>query len=223
MKILITSGGTKVPIDSVRHIGNFSSGRYGSEIVDSIISSQILYGSMPDGTDGNIIFFHEKGSKLPIAISCPLVKGVEYKDYFEYLNVKNIIKEHQPDIIISAAAVSDYIVKNSINGKMSSDNEDITITLTKAEKVISKFRELSPKSIIYGFKLLVSPSEDEVIKAVSKVLKNGADYVVYNDLNELKGGNATRIIFDKDLNKTYIYNTKDFKNFIYENSNRVNG
>jgi phosphopantothenoylcysteine synthetase/decarboxylase len=37
MKILITSGGTKVPIDSVRHIGNFSTGRYGSEIADYLI------------------------------------------------------------------------------------------------------------------------------------------------------------------------------------------
>lgn len=215
MKILITSGGTKVPIDSVRHIGNFSSGRYGSEIADSLIPT--LW------KDGELIFFHEKGSKLPIGVSCDIVNRIEYKDYFEYLSVKDIIKEKQPDIIISAAAVSDYIVKNSVEGKISSDNDDLTITLTKAEKVISKFRELAPNSIIYGFKLLVSPTDEQVIEAVKKVLKSGADYVVYNDLNELKGGNVTRTIFDKDLNKTYIYNTEDFKNFIYENSNRVNG
>lgn len=207
MKILITSGGTKVPIDSVRHIGNFSSGRYGSEIADSL-------------TTDKAIFFHEKGSKLPKNKNLDLI---EYKDYFDYLKVKDIIKDEQPDIIISAAAVSDYIVKDAVTGKISSDNDDLTITLTKAEKVISKFRELALNSIIYGFKLLVSPSEDEVIKAVKKVLKNGADFVVYNDLNELKAGNATRTIFDKDLNKTYIYNTEDFKNFIHENSNRVNG
>lgn len=32
MKILITSGGTKIPLDSVRHIGNMSSGTMGREI-----------------------------------------------------------------------------------------------------------------------------------------------------------------------------------------------
>ena len=222
MKILITSGGTKVPIDSVRHIGNFSTGRYGSELADSLIPS-LWKERLKTDHDGKLIFFHEKGSKLPIAVNCDIVNRIEYKDYFEYLHVKDIIKDEQPDIIISAAAVSDYIVKDSVTGKISSDNEDLTITLTKAEKVISKFRELAPNSIIYGFKLLVSPSEDEVIAAVKKVLKNGADYVVYNDLNELKAGNSTRTIFDKDLNKTYIYNTEVFKNFIYENSNRVNG
>lgn len=222
MKILITSGGTKVPIDSVRHIGNFSTGRYGSELADSLIPS-LWKERLKTDHDGKLIFFHEKGSKLPIAVNCDIVNRIEYKDYFEYLRVKDIIKDEQPDIIISAAAVSDYIVKDSVTGKISSDNEDLTITLTKAEKVISKFRELAPNSIIYGFKLLVSPSEDEVIAAVKKVLKNGADYVVYNDLNELKSGNSTRTIFDRDLNKTYIYNTEVFKNFIYENSNRVNG
>ena len=130
MKILITSGGTKVPIDSVRHIGNFSTGRYGSEIADSLI---------PDLTnsDGKLIFFHEKGSKLPISVNSPNSVRIEYKDYFEYLHVKDIIKDEQPDIIISAAAVSDYIVKDAVTGKISSDNEDLTITLTKAEKVIS--------------------------------------------------------------------------------------
>lgn len=222
MKILITSGGTKVPIDSVRHIGNFSTGRYGSELADSLIPS-LWKERLKTDHDGKLIFFHEKGSKLPIAVNCDIVNRIEYKDYFEYLHVKDIIKDEQPDIIISAAAVSDYIVKDAVTGKISSDNEDLTITLTKAEKVISKFRELAPNSIIYGFKLLVSPSEDEVITAVKKVLKNGADYVVYNDLNELKSGNSTRTIFDRNLNKTYIYNTVDFKNFVYENSNRVNG
>ncbi len=32
MRVLITSGGTKVPIDSVRHIGNMSSGTFGAKI-----------------------------------------------------------------------------------------------------------------------------------------------------------------------------------------------
>ncbi len=200
MKILITSGGTKVPIDSVRHIGNFSTGRYGSEIADSLIPS-LWKERLKKDHNGELIFFHEKGSKLPIAVNCDIVNRVEYKDYFEYLSVKDIIKEKQPDIIISAAAVSDYIVKDAVTGKISSDNEDITITLTKAEKVISKFRELAPNSIIYGFKLLVWPSEDEVISAVKKVLKSGADYVVFNDLNELKSGNSTRTIFDSSVSQ----------------------
>ena len=39
MKILITSGGTKVPIDDVRSITNMSSGKFGAEIA-AIFTSQ---------------------------------------------------------------------------------------------------------------------------------------------------------------------------------------
>jgi len=37
MKILVTSGGTKVPIDDVRSITNTSSGSFGSKIVTSLL------------------------------------------------------------------------------------------------------------------------------------------------------------------------------------------
>ena len=100
MKILITSGGCKVPIDDVRHIGNFSSGRYGAEL---------LYNFWITGGH-DIIFFHEKGSSTgdfsggDIIGENESIKFIKYKDYYEYLSVKDIIKREQPDIIISAAA-----------------------------------------------------------------------------------------------------------------------
>ena len=37
MKVLITSGGTKVPIDTVRHIGNMSSGTFGAKIAFQLL------------------------------------------------------------------------------------------------------------------------------------------------------------------------------------------
>lgn len=40
MKILITSGGTRVPIDSVRHIANMSTGRYGAELADAFLDME---------------------------------------------------------------------------------------------------------------------------------------------------------------------------------------
>ena len=40
MKILITSGGTKVPIDRVRSITNMSCGTFGSRIADAFYSNE---------------------------------------------------------------------------------------------------------------------------------------------------------------------------------------
>lgn len=188
MKVLITSGGCKVPIDDVRHIGNFSSGRYGAELADEFTRQ---------GND--VIFFHEKGSATPKYIYCDenykpkTPTYITYKDYYEYLTVKDVIKNEQPDIIVSAAAISDYIVDKT-EGKISSDNEEIILKLRKGEKVIKSFRELAPNSFIVGFKLLVGPTYEEKWAAISKVLQSGCDAVVYNDLNELRKGNGNRLL-----------------------------
>lgn len=190
MKILITSGGCKVPIDDVRHIGNFSSGRYGSELADVFTEA---------GHD--VTFFHEKGSQQPKYVYHKYTddgkvligtnpRFFRYKDYYEYLSVKDLIKREQPDIIISAAAISDYVVEK-IEGKISSDSDEILLKLRKGEKVIKSFRELAPRAFIIGCKLLVSPTPEEKYKALEKQLPY-VNLIIYNDLTKLRSGDSNR-------------------------------
>lgn len=195
MKVLITSGGCKVPIDDVRHIGNFSSGRYGAEIADTCTKA---------GHD--VLFFHEKMSVVPKYVYHKYEDDgktlhinpriITYKNYDEYLSVKNLIKDEQPDIIISAAAISDYIV-DKIDGKISSSEDELVIRLRKGEKVIKSFRELAPNALIVGFKLLVGPTPEQKDLAIEKVFDSGVDFVIYNDLIELRKGNSERQLFCK--------------------------
>jgi len=193
MKILITSGGCKVPIDDVRFIGNFSSGRYGAALAYSFMDKLWKEKEMENSS---IIFFHAEGSILPTMASKRI--GLEsYRNYDEYLEVKTIIKEWQPDLIISAAAISDYIVDKT-PGKISSDKDELVITLKKGEKVISSFKELAPNAVVVGFKLLVDPTDEDRYNAVEKVFDNGADMVVYNDLKKLREGNQSRLLLWKD-------------------------
>lgn len=186
MKILITSGGCKVPIDHVRHIGNFSSGRYGSELANAFMQN----------TNNHVYFLHEKGSMLPSrwktnGMLMYNINDYQYKDYYEYVDkVKNLIIGIQPDIIISAAAISDYILDKT-EGKISSDNDELVIKLRKSEKVIKSFKELAPKAYIVGFKLLVSPTVEEKYKALESQLKY-VDVSVYNDLTKLRSGESGR-------------------------------
>lgn len=191
MKVLITSGGCKVPIDEVRHIGNFSSGRYGAEIATAF---------MRQSSDNHVYFVMEKGSKFPDTYNTSTDERLEnlndyqYVDYFEYVEkTKALIKGIQPDIIISAAAISDYICDKQ-TGKISSDGEEMTIKLHKSEKVIASFRELAPKALIVGFKCLVSPTNEEKGNAITKIAKY-TDLIVYNDLTELRKGNQARYIY----------------------------
>lgn len=187
MKILITSGGTRVPIDSVRFIGNMSSGRYGAEIAEEFFNK--LH---------EVHFIHAKHSVMPQYRSWSDTAAhyeYEYSTYDDYSKiVLDIAEKVQPYMIISAAAVSDYSVANQAVGKITSDDEYI-INLKKVPKILPEFKKVSPNSTVVGFKLLVSPTEEEVVNAISKVLNNGADYVVYNDLTEIRKGNYARHIY----------------------------
>ena len=211
MKILITSGGCKVPIDDVRHITNFSSGRYGCELLEHFT----------DKADLDIIFFHERGTNRtqygPVDVELyqnSKIRFIEYKDYYDYLKVKDIIKDEQPDIIISAAAISDYILDKT-EGKISSDEDELVIRLKKGEKVIKSFRELAPNALIVGFKCLVGPTPQEAHRAVCKQFDSGVDYVVYNDLTELRKGNQSRIVLGRfDSFYTETPSAGDLVNFI---------
>jgi phosphopantothenoylcysteine decarboxylase/phosphopantothenate--cysteine ligase len=218
MKVLITSGGTKVPIDDVRFIGNMSSGKFGAALADEFDQRNI-----------DVILWKAKGSVTPNGLYTACYNGridsaiLDYTNYDEYLQVIDLAKVQKPDIIFSAAAVSDYIVDKT-EGKISSSGDDLIITLKKATKVLPKLREACPKAMIVGFKLLVSPTYDEVYYAVQKVLNGGADYVVYNDLTEIREGNTKRLVFKKDMSFHITTDEKQLTQYILdEYSSRLDG
>lgn len=190
MKILITSGGTRVPIDDVRYIGNISTGRFGAELAEQFDKK----------FECDITYFISKGGIAPKFEpdihyqGCPYRSIIQYRDYNEYLNVVEIAKTQQPDIIISAAAVSDYTLDKT-EGKISSTDDELLIHLRKATKVLPLLKRACPNAMIVGFKLLVNPRYEEVEQAVRKVLNNGASYVVYNDLARIKQGDTKRLVF----------------------------
>lgn len=206
MKVLITSGGTKVKIDDVRHIGNMSSGKFGAQIANEFFD-----------TLNEVTYLHSKESVKPSYRTwsdSPAFSNQPYEDYFDYLDKSvSLVRSLKPDIIISAAAVSDYVVAKA-DGKLSSSEEELIIRLKKAKKVLPLFKAASPSSMVVGFKLLVSPAYDEVSKAVQKVLNSGADYVVYNDLTEIKKGNSERLIFKKDMSFSKVSNAKELTQYI---------
>lgn len=216
MRILITSGGTKVKIDDVRHIGNMSSGKFGAEIANEFFN-----------TLNEVTYLHSKESVKPSYKTwsdSPLFNNQPYEDYFDYLDKSiGIAKLLKPDIIISAAAVSDYTVAKA-DGKLSSDEDELIIRLKKAKKVLPLLKAASPNSMVVGFKLLVNPAYDQVSKAVQKVLNSGADYVVYNDLTEIKKGNYERLIFKKDMSFSKASSAKELTQYITnEYLTRTNG
>lgn len=215
MNVLITAGGTRVPIDDVRHIGNMSSGAYGSLLTYEfyVMNHVNVTYFIDEYSNHKNDFVSEDKSRR--------VKTIKYKDYYEYLTVKDLIQKEKFDVIISTAAVSDYIV-DKVEGKISSDEEEVYLKLKKAEKVIKSFKELSPDSMVVGFKLMASPTELEKMTAITKQLQY-VDYVVFNDIDQIRKGNTQREVWNKQLGSQRIISPFHLMKYIkQEYRNRIN-
>jgi len=190
---LLTSGGTKIKIDMVRSITNMSRGTFGSKIATEILLRK-----------HDLVLLCAKDSRLPLNLSQnvppfeDLYRLREYVTFDDYEKALMEELEKQPDIIILAAAVSDYGVENYVNGKIRSGKE-LVIRLKPLPKLISMVRERCPNSSICGFKLLVNSTEQELTEAATKsLIDNRLDLVVANDLRDIKAGQHKLTIVEKN-------------------------
>ena len=214
MKVLITSGGTKIPIDRVRSITNMSKGTFGSKIADA------FYERLKNQEGTSITFFMAKGSKMPNAQHIDneyydagyyVMKYIEYSTFDDYkAGIEKLLFEEKFDIIVVAAAVSDYGVANYYDGKYRSREDDMCIKLVKLPKIFPIMRKLAPNAIICGFKLLVDSTYEELIKAMEKQIdETNVDLVVGNDLRDIKADDHKLFIMRNDrpepIELGYVY------------------
>lgn len=182
-KVVITSGGTKEDIDTVRYIGNYSSGKMGLALADSVFE----YGGNP-----------------------VLITTVNVQRDYKVINVKTAQQMYEAtdnefkeaDILIMAAAVSDYRVKNKYNGKIKKNGSPLTLELVENPDILM---EMSKKKrdgqIVIGF---CAESDNLIENAKQKILKKGCDYICANDISRTDTG------FASDYNEVYIID-KNFK------------
>lgn len=144
------------------------------------------------------------------------IRYIEYDTFDDYrLKLTDLLKAEKFDIIVLAAAVSDYGVANYFNGKYHSSN-DMSIKLVKLPKVITEVRALAPDSTICGFKLLVNSTDEELRSAMDKqIAENGIELCVGNDLRDIKADDHRLTIkFNENLRKIDLETTDRNKEFM---------
>jgi phosphopantothenate-cysteine ligase len=224
MNVLITSGGTKVPIDPARDLTNMSSGTFGSKIATEFLARghRVHYLIPKDGKtpfSQRIDLKHATNISEVLTSVGHLIQFAEmnrgryyecnYRDYEDYARkLEEGVKAFQPDIVVLVAAVSDYLCDYSDNKIRSA--KELTIQLRPALKLISQVKLWHPTTTLVGFKLLVEASDDDLIEAAqASIVRNGCDMVVANDLDTIKAGNHRIIIVRKGDDK------KPFDNRVY--------
>jgi len=195
MRVLLTSGGTKVPIDSVRHIGTFGRA-IGIRGLDAGWALDFVYaeGSRAPHLLEIDIFDDpydtaERVMDLRRIIRRDCYESHVYKDFKSYQSLLNARINHipLPDVIVLAAAVSDYGTV-PVDGKIRSKS-NLTIELEPLPKIISGIRKAAPDAMLVGFKLLVDSTDDELItEATKSIINNHCDLVVANDLRDIRKG-----------------------------------
>ncbi|MCE9617526.1 MAG: bifunctional phosphopantothenoylcysteine decarboxylase/phosphopantothenate--cysteine ligase CoaBC [Nitrosarchaeum sp.] len=171
-KVLMTAGPTIEHIDPIRVITNQSSGKTGVLLASELISS----GAKVTLVYGPGIEKPPKGAKI--------IKISTSKEMFDVVK-KEMSKEF--DIVIMAAAISDYTPENPSKNKIKSTKNKIKISLKKAPKIIDQIKKYQKNVFLVGFKAETNLSKNElIILAKKKMNKSDADMIVANDIGSIR-------------------------------------
>lgn len=171
-KVLMTAGSTIEYIDPIRVITNQSSGKTGVLLASELISS----GAKVTLVYGPGIEKPPRGAKI--------IKISTSKEMFNVVK-KEMNKEF--DIVIMAAAVSDYTPENPSKNKIKSTKNKIKISLKKTPKIIDQVKKYQKNVFLVGFKAETNLSKKELITlAKKKMNESAADMIVANDIGSIR-------------------------------------
>lgn len=174
MKVLVTSGATREPIDSVRYISNLSSGRTGAAICEALAAR-----------GSHVTQLHGVDSARAAGISRHEV-FTDHASLDELLG--RLLADGRYDAVIHAAAVGDFTVTAPASGTKLPSGGELVLRLRPTAKIIDQIRDHAggqPITLI-GFKLTHDPDPAAQARAATDLIaRSGADYVVQNDVGTL--------------------------------------
>lgn len=196
-------------IDPVRSIVNQSRGRFGSDLALAALQEncEVSYFASAEAESPFELRLDVKNqtlqnleeklrtAKFNWSRYSNLYREKRFLTFEEYSEgLEHLVKTEKPDVIFLAAAASDYLVESPASGKLRSGSE-LQIALTPAPKLIRSVKKWSPSSLLVGFKLLVSGTDEELLAAAQKQkAEAGSDWVVSNSLTTILAGAHTVLL-----------------------------
>ena len=161
--VLVTAGGTREPLDSVRYIGNRSSGRMGVALAEEA---------------------RRRGAAVTLLaanLAVPPPAGVEVVETPTAAALAREAKARTSvDVVLMAAAVADY-APEPVEGKRPKTGEAWELSLRPTEDILAGFGESKNGTILVGF----GAEEGEAgLERKRKMLKDKhLDLIVFNDVS----------------------------------------
>ncbi len=178
VRVLVSAGGTEEDLDPVRCISNRSTGKMGFAMAAAA---------------------RDLGAKVTVITgrtTVPPPVGVDIVKVRTAGEMSRAIEEAfgDCDVLIMAAAVSDYRPKAPLSKKKKGDSW--SLELTRTEDILATFGKIKGKRMIIGFALETDNLE---VNAMEKLRKKNCDLLVVN--NPLDEGAA----FEHETNSVTIY------------------
>jgi phosphopantothenoylcysteine decarboxylase/phosphopantothenate--cysteine ligase len=166
LRVLVTAGGTREPIDSVRYVGNRSSGRMGFAVAEEAAAR---------GADVTVIAAN---------VSLPRADGVRYEDVETAAQLEQAARRLFPDadVLVMAAAVADFRPPAESTKLSKTGRDALELRLEPTTDVLTALSaERRPGQTLVGFAAEHGP--EGVERARGKLERKGLDAVVVNDIS----------------------------------------
>ncbi len=170
MRVLVTCGPSYEPIDEVRRITNFSTGRLGVLLANALTCA-----------GHEVTCFKGAGATSCERIERATVVAFSTNDDL-LARLAAVERREEIGAVFHAAALADFKVRRErAERKVSSRAGEIALTLIPAAKIIGELRGLFPKARLVGWKYELDGTREEAIeKAARQIAENRTDACVLN-------------------------------------------
>ena len=169
VRILVSAGGTREPLDPVRFIGNRSSGRQGLAIAEA---------ARDRGAEVVLVAAHLETGPPPTGVRLVPVSTADE------LRAAMHEESRTADVVVMAAAVADYrpAEVSSAKIKKESAGDELTLRLVRNPDILRELVDARPSGQrIVGFAAETEPDDDRLLEvARRKAARKGADALVVN-------------------------------------------
>ncbi|MDE0573063.1 bifunctional phosphopantothenoylcysteine decarboxylase/phosphopantothenate--cysteine ligase CoaBC [Demequina sp. B12] len=169
VRVLVTAGGTREPIDPVRYIGNRSSGLQGFAVAEAA---------------------RERGAQVTVIaanVTLPLGEGIERVDVETAAQMQSALasRAERADVVVMAAAVADYRLAAVSESKLKKTGDSgLTLELEQTPDLLQILVRLKSESqVVVGFAAETGDATGSVLDhGAHKARRKGADLLVVNEV-----------------------------------------
>lgn len=178
-KILVTAGPTQEPIDPVRYISNRSSGKMGYAIATEALK------------EGAEVILVSGPTNLTPPAGVTYIGVTTTKEMFDA-----VMAEADADVIIKAAAPSDYRPEHTEVEKIKKNDDPVILKMVKNPDILRTLGNQKHKQFLIGF---AAETQNLETYALKKLDEKNLDMIVANNVKSEGAG------FDVDTNIVTIF------------------